>query len=230
MWDQHLEAGGEGMAKIISEDIKNFDSLGLQGLTTCQLQRNAFPTAIGMHVMAKTMWNKDADFEEIRDKLYRGTLSRWVKEPLKEYFSTLSDCFDLALIKDEASGHDVIDTTVDKSEDVAILREKMVKAIKTMEDFMPTIQKYLISCDPHENDSWHYLELHSKIYTLLAQSIIARIDGEYEKADKIRDECYDFAFKNEDFLQPVFDCYRFRVTSKGRIRVANPEIGAPALI
>ena len=230
MWDQHMDAGGEGMAKIISKDIKNFESLGINGLTTCQLQRNAFPTAIGMYTMAKTMWNKDADFEEIRDKLYRGTLSRWVKQPLKEYFSTLSECFDLALIKDEASGHDVIDTTVDKSEDVAILREKMVKAIKTMEDFMPTIEKYLISSDPHENDSWHLLELHNKIYTLLAQSIIARIDGKYEEAEKLRDECYDFAFKNEDFLQPVFDCYRFNVTTKTRIRVANPDIGAPELI
>lgn len=230
MWDQVLEAGGEAMAKIISEDIKNFESLGLQGLTSCQLQRNAFPSSIAMITMAKTMWDKDADFEEIRTKLYAGTFSRWVVGPLKEYFATLSDCFDIALIKDEASGHDVIDTTVDKSEDVAILREKMVKAVKTMADFMPTIEKHLISYDPHENDSWHLLKLHSHIYTLLALSIIARIDGKYEEANKLRDECFDFAFKNEDFLQPVFDCFRFCGIVKGRVRVANPDIGAPALI
>ena len=230
MWDQVLEAGGEAISKVISEDIKNFESLGIQGLTTCQLQRNAFPSSIAMHTMAKTMWNKEADFEEIRTKLYAGTFSRWVVGPLKEYFATLSDCFDIALIKDEASGHDVIDTTVDKSEDVAILREKMVKAVKTMEDFMPTIEKYLISYDLHENDSWHLLKLHNRIYTLLAQSIIARIDAKYEEADKLRDECFDFAFKNEDFLQPVFDCFRFSGIVKGRVRVANPDIGAPALI
>ncbi len=230
MWDQHLEAGGEAIAKIISEDIKNFDSLGLKGLITCQLQRNAFPSSIGMTTMAKTMWNKDADFEEIRHKLYAGAFSRWVVKELKEYFSTLSDCFDLALIKDEASGHDVIDKEADKSEDVAILRAKMEKAIKTMEEFKPVIEKHLISYDPCEKDSWKYLDLHSNIYTLLAQSIIARIDGEYEKANELRDECYNFAFKNEDFLQPVFDCYRFQTTTKTRVRVANPEIGAPELI
>ncbi len=230
MWDQQIEAGGEAMAKIISEDIKNFESLGLRGFTTCQLQRNAFPTSIGMTVMAKTMWNKDADFEEIRTKLYEGTFGRYEVENLKKYFATLSDCFDLALIKDEASGHDVIDTTVDKSEDIAILRKKMVIAIKNMEDFMPTIQKYLISYDVHENDSWHLLELHNKIYTLLAQSIVARIDGKYDEANKLYDECFNLAFKNEDFLQPVFDCYRFCTTIKSRVRAANPDIGAPKLI
>lgn len=230
MWDQVLEAGGEAIAKVISEDIKSFESLGLKGLTTCQLQRNAFPSSIGMTTMAKTMWNKDADFEEIRHKLYAGAFSRWVVKELKEYFSILSDCFDLALIKDEASGHDVIDKDADKSEDVAILREKMVKAIKTMEEFKPVIEKHLISYDPCEKDSWKYLELHSNIYTLLAQSIIARIDGKYEEANELRDECFNFAFKNEDFLQPVFDCFRFCGIAKGRIRVANPEIGAPELV
>ncbi len=230
MWDHHLEAGGEAIAKTISEDIKNFDSLGLKGLITCQLQRNAFPSSIGMTTMAKTMWNKDADFEEIRSKLYAGAFSRWLVKELKEYFATLSECFDLALIKDEASGHDVIDKTADKSKDVAILREKMVKAIKTMEEFKPLIKKRLISYNPCEKDSWKYLDLHGDIYTLLAQSIIARIDGEYDKATKLRDESIRYAFEHEDFLQPVFDCYRFSTTSKGRVRVANPEIGAPELI
>lgn len=230
MWDQVLEAGGESIAKVISEDIKNFESLGLNGFISCQLQRNAFPSSIAMITMAKTMWNKDADFEEIRDKLYSGTFNRWVVGPLKDYFATLSDCFDLALIKDEASGHDVIDTSVDKSEDVAILHDKMLKAIKTMEEFMPTIEKYLNSYDPHENDSWHLLKLHNHIYTLLAQSIIARIDGEYEKANQLQKESIDFAFKNEDFLQPVFDCFLYYRMVRNRVRVANPELGAPELI
>ncbi|MBE6787383.1 MAG: DUF4838 domain-containing protein [Ruminococcaceae bacterium] len=230
MWDQTLEAGGEGIAKIISEDLKNFESLGLKGLTTCQLQRNAFPTSIGMTTMAKTMWNKDADFDKIREKLYFGTFGRGAAQPLMEYFSTLSDCFDLALIKDEASGHDVIDKDADKSEDVAILKAKMEKAIKTMADIEPFIKAHFVNYDPCEHDSWRYLDLHRQIYTLLAKSILARINGEYEKANQLRDECFDFAFKNEDFLQPVFDCFRFSGIAKGRIRVANPEIGAPALI
>ena len=230
MWDQVLEAGGEGIAKIISEDIKNFDSLGLNGFISCQLQRNAFPTSIGMTTMAKTMWNKDADFYKIREKLYNGSFGQGAALPLIEYFSTLSDCFDLALIKDEASGHDVIDKDVDKSEDVAVLRAKMERAIKTMNDFEPIISQHFVNSDPCEHDSWRYLDLHRQIYTLLAKSIVARIDGEYEKSNELRDECFTFAFKNEDFLQPVFDCFRFCAIVKGRVRVANPEIGAPELI
>ena len=57
-----LDAGGEGMGKRLFTDIRHFDGLGLDGYISCQLNRNAFPTSIGMTAMAKLMWDKDADF------------------------------------------------------------------------------------------------------------------------------------------------------------------------
>lgn len=230
MWDQELEAGGEGLAKVLSEDIKNFESLGIKGFISCQLQRDAFPTSIGMTTMAKTMWNKDADFDKIREKLYSSAFGKDAVKPLMEYFSTFSDCFDLALIKDEASGHDVIDKTADKSKDAAELKEKMLKALDAMAEFKPIIEAHFTNTDPCQLYSWKVLHMHNHIYSLLAQSIIARIDGNYKEADELCEQSIDFAFKNEDFLQPVFDCFLYSRMTRERIRVANPDIGAPELI
>ena len=72
MWDHILDAGGEGIAKIIYKDVKNFKNLGLNGYISCQLQRNSFPTSIAMTVMGKTLWNNDTDFDKVKKELYGG--------------------------------------------------------------------------------------------------------------------------------------------------------------
>ena len=176
------------------------------------------------------MWDNKTDFQKLRTELYEASFGEDAVKELCDYFETISDCFDVAIMKDEASGHDVIDTTIDKSADVAMLRDKMVKVIKVFDEFKPIIEKHLTVSDACQNDSWKYLELHNYIYGTLAKSILERIDGNYEKANEIRDESIRFAFENEDFLQPVFDCHMYSRMIKGRIRVANPEIGAPELI
>lgn len=38
MWDHILDAGGEGIAKILHQDIRNFKALGINGFISCQLQ------------------------------------------------------------------------------------------------------------------------------------------------------------------------------------------------
>ncbi len=230
MWDHLLEGGGEGLAKIIMQDIKNLMPLGMNGYISCQLQRNAFPSSICMTVLAKTMWDNKTDFQKIRTELYEASFGSDSVKELCDYFETISDCFDVAIMKDEASGHDVIDTTIDKSADVAILRAKMVKVIKVFEDFLPVIEKHLTVGDACQNDSWMYLKLHNHIYGVLAKSILERIDGNEEKAKQLCDESIRFAYENEDFLQPVFDCMMYKRMVEGRIRVANPEVGAPELI
>jgi len=230
MWDHVLEPGGENLAKVIMQDIKNLMPLGMNGYISCQLQRNAFPSSICMTVLAKTMWDNKTNFQTLRTELYKASFGEDAVNELCNYFETVSNCFDVAIMKDEASGHDVIDTTIDKSADVAILREKMIKVLKVFDDFMPVIEQHLTVTDACQNDSWKYLKLHNHIYSLLAKSILERIDGNYEKANELRDESIRFAFENEDFLQPVFDCHMYSRMVKGRIRVANPEVGAPELI
>jgi hypothetical protein len=57
MWDHLFDAGGEGIARVLYEDIGNYAPLGLEGLISCQSQRNAFPTSLSMTVMSKSLFD-----------------------------------------------------------------------------------------------------------------------------------------------------------------------------
>ena len=86
MWDHLLEGGGEGLAKIIMQDIKHLMPLGMNGFISCQLQRNAFPSSICMTVLAKTMWNNKTDYEKIRTELYAASFGNDAVNELCGYF------------------------------------------------------------------------------------------------------------------------------------------------
>ncbi len=213
MWDFMLDSGGERMAKVISTDIKNSKSLGLNGYISCQLQRNAFPTSLGMTVMAKTLWNNEADFEEIRTKLYNDTFGIGYADKLKDYFATLSESFDFGILKEEKP-----------CDDILAFKTGIEKAIKTMDDFADIINEHTQNENPCQQDSWKYLNYHREIYTLFAKAIIARIDQKQYECDKLLAEAYDIGFKNEDFLQPVFDTFFFPQTVKYRFRLAKKDL------
>ena len=210
MWDFMLDAGGEGMAKVLYTDISHFDGLGLDGYISCQLQRNAFPTSIGMTAMAKLLWNKDADFETIRTKLYNGAFGRGTVEPLKEYFALLSEKFDLGILKGEK-----------ECTDVAAFKQGIIDALAAMDEFQKVIDTNLIKYDPCEHDSWTFLNHHKVIYSLFGKAIVARIDGDEELCKKLLEKAFDHAFKNEDVLKSVLDCYFLKRTITNRFCFAK---------
>lgn len=210
MWYFMLDAGGEGMGKILFTDIRHFDGLGLDGYISCQLNRNAFPTSIGMTAMAKLLWNKNADFETIRTKLYHGAFGRGTVEPLKEYFALLSEKFDLGILKGEK-----------ECTDVAAFKQGIIDALSAMDEFQAVIDKNLIKYDPCEHDSWIFLNHHKVIYSLFGKAIIARIDGDEELCQKLLEEAFDYAFKNEEVLKSVLDCYFLKRTIKNRFCFAK---------
>lgn len=209
MWDHILDAGGEGIAKVIHTDIKSFEALGINGLISCQLQRNAFPTSIAMTVMAKTLWNTDTDFEKTRRELYEASFGVDAVDVLCDYFSLLSESFDIGVIRAQKS--------YDKDEVI----NGMQKAINAMESFRTVIFAHLNSADPCHRDSWKYLELHGHMYTLLAKAIIAKLSGDMDAFTKLRDESVHYCFENEDILQPVLDGMFYCRMTNERINIAD---------
>ncbi len=217
MWDFMLDAGGEGIARVINTDIKNCDNLGVNGYISCQLQRNAFPSSIGMTSIAKTMWNSNTDFEAMRRKLYAATFGEDAVDKLCEYFSTLSDCFKMGVIRAQVPYN---------SEEV---KADMKRAKKTMDDFGTVIDAHLDVNDPCQKDSWRYLAIHRVMYSLIAESIYERLCGNYEKANELKNQATNYSFAHEDETQPVLDTMFFDRMMNERINLANPEMDPPPL-
>ncbi len=211
MWEHMLDAGGECMAKLLHDDIRSYEALSINGLLSCQVQRNAMPTAICMTVMAKTLWDKNADFDKIRRRLYADTFGKKHVERMCEYFSFLSKTFDIGIMKDNVEWN--------KTEVLANF-EKSIELMAKMKEYAKAHKNCENSC---HSDSWEYLIHHAEIYTLLAKGIILRITKNEEEYEKYRDAAVDYAWKNEEAIQPVLDVFTFKFVTRVRIIIGKEK-------
>lgn len=208
MWDHILDAGGECIAKVLHQDTKNFTGLGINGLISCQLQRNAFPTSIAMTTMAKTLWNINTDFNDVKKELYTACFGEEDCGALCDYFATLSKGFDIGAIRSQVP--------VDREQFKADMRA----AVKAMEDIEGLIASRLSTeTDPCRKASWELLELHRQIYLILGRGIVIRLDGDIEGGNKLRDESVELAWKLEDKIQPVLDTMFYYAMTNERINL-----------
>lgn len=194
MWDHILDAGGEGIARIIHTDINNFEALGLSGYISCQLQRNAFPTSIAMTVMGKTLWNKNADFEAVRHRLYADSFGEGAKE-LKDYFEILSNGFNIGHIRSQVK--------TDRKDFI----DRLGKAVEAFENADEIINRHLNDENECHRASWKYLSLHKAIYMPFAQGLIEKLKGNNELGDKLIKDSVKTAWEKEDEVQSVFDTF-----------------------
>ena len=205
MWDHILDAGGEGIARVIHGDIQNFENLGLNGFISCQLQRNSFPTSIAMTVMGKTLWNNEADFEKIKRELYTACFGEDMLEKMSEYFATISRGFDVGCIRSQR--------VYDKKE----FKENMLSAIKAMKDMLPVINAHLDDSNECRRECWQLLALHAEIYVIIGEAIIVRLDGDVERSNKMVKEAAQIVWEKEDELQGALDSYFFEGMTRTRI-------------
>lgn len=211
MWDHILDAGGEGIARIIHEDIKNFPSLGLCGFISCQLQRNAFPTSIAMTTMAKTLWNRQADFEQIRRDLYAANFGEAAADQLCAYFASLSRGFDIGAIRSQRP-----------VEREGFIRD-LTQTLADMDAFAPVIARNRQTAEaPCHREAWELLALHREIYYVLGQSILAHLTGDPQKSEQLRLQSVQMAWENEDKLQSVLDCLYYSDMTRTRINLDGP--------
>ena len=207
MWDHILDAGGEGIARVIHDDIINFESLGMNGYISCQLQRNAFPTSVAMTVMGKTLWSSKTDFDVTRKKLYANSFGEENAEMMAEYFSTLSKGFSIGAIRSQIK--------VDRNE----FRANMVAAKEAFEKIEAFVRANLDDPDPCRRESWRIVGVHREIYSILADSIIAFIDGDNEKGNELRHKSIRLAWEKEPEVQSVMDGLFYQEMIESRINI-----------
>lgn len=210
--DQIFDAGGEAIARIVHKDIQNFDNSGLDVFTGCLLQRNAFPSSIVMTTIAKTLWNHNTNFQKLRCDLYAAAFGKYSVETTTDYFALLSKAFDIEFILGQKQ--------FNASEFKANL-EAAITAMEYLEFYVNRKFWEIGDSDPCQKDSWVYLNIHRKIYTFLARSLIARIDGEFEKSEEYLKKSQKIAFENEDILQPFFDCMFYTKITNENINLLN---------
>ena len=201
MWDHYRDAGDCYISDIIFRDMKALKGMNVNGFFMCQTQRVFLPTALSMVAMAGALWNQDEDYDALCEKYFSEAFGKNGKVA-HEYLAQLSKDFDRTYWK--------CAKPVVSEEGVAQFK----KAIETIENFKPTIEKEIAMakenglCDS-QIKSWGNLIPHGELYTLLAKCAMYLSSGDLVRGQDAFETAMSAARLLEDELQYVFDAFEF---------------------
>ncbi len=211
MWDHLLDPGHEAVARVLYNDIKAFRNLGINGLINCQLHRNFFPSSLATVVTGKALWNPEIAYEYIQNYVYDAAFGKENRKAIKEYFETLSECFDMVLIRG-----------LEPCDKLSFI-SRMEKAKKTIKDFLPYIESHQNEAEICRKTAWAALVHHAYVYSGAADVVLARLNGDEDAAKQITKDFTDYAFFHEDEIQEVLDTHYFCDVLSNRIAPRTQE-------
>ncbi|MCD9020674.1 DUF4838 domain-containing protein [Cohnella silvisoli] len=196
MLDHYNDPGYYKIAELLSRDIKNLKTIGLNGFISCQTQRSFFPTGLGIYVLGQTLWNDQLCFESIAKDYFSSAFGQ-DGEKCRVYLAKLSELFDPVYLRGEKPQVNI---------DSAMQFGKIYKVI---EEFRSTIEKNLRIENEYRTQSWQYLWFHAEICVHLAAIFEARALGDNEKSLELWGNLKRLVGEHEDAVQPVFDVFLF---------------------
>ncbi|MBR2343759.1 MAG: DUF4838 domain-containing protein [Clostridia bacterium] len=154
MWNHYTDPGYYYTARLLHLDMKNLHKIGLNGMISCQLNRAFLPTALPNYAMAKALWDKESDFEEVCREYYSAAFGEgWRDADL--YLRKISELFDLAVATEE--------------KDLC----RFISNCKEAKALITSFTESHIIPFSETNPSWRYLEYHAEMCLAYADLAIA---------------------------------------------------------
>ncbi|MBE7042463.1 MAG: DUF4838 domain-containing protein, partial [Ruminococcaceae bacterium] len=182
MWDCYRDGGRMQISKIIHEDLANYDKTKFSGLVSCQNQRVFSPTALGMQIMARTLWNKDCDFDTECDDILKAEFGSSY-QLAKEYLETMSECSMPHVMRNEkhilSEGNEAI----------------FQKGLDCNSAFLSVIEEEIKKADEIQKLSWQHLKFYAQINQMMLEGFFHTV-----KNKKVNEEDWKkiIAFINQN--------------------------------
>lgn len=205
MWDCYMDLGATDRTRVIMKDIQNYRELDIDGLISCQGQRVFCPTSLGMNVMARTLWNRDVDFDDVRDEVLEDEYGK-----------------DFALVRDylqDLSTYSLPEVTRQEKPFCAENIPIYEKGIARIKEFDGVIEAHLGHGVPCEAVSWKNLKFHSQLSLMMLELFVEISKG----ADPLAlwEPVEEFLNRNEWEYREYFDVFEFKYTYH---RLVFPQI------
>jgi len=197
IWDHYHDPGGYESARILFEDMKNLDKLGLNGMISCQVQRAFFPTGLAMNAMAAALWDKDQSFDEFAESFYQDLFGEHASE-MSEYFETLSRLFQPPYMRGEQE-----DINAKTAGVYAAIQEVLFKMSQRLTDHR---KQEVETC---RQRTWDALIEHSQLSAFLADALSSKAKGDQVKAEEHWERVVSYANSIEPLFHDLFDVKYF---------------------
>ncbi|KRL14490.1 DUF4838 domain-containing protein [Schleiferilactobacillus perolens] len=190
------DLGYMNISRIISRDVKYLSHLHLHGYISCQELRAGFPTTFPNYVMGQTLWDKETNFEDLRQEYFEAAYGKSTYPAVVKYLQKVSD--------DSSSDYfNAIGPRVSEQ-----MSKRYQRIVAEARDFLPVIRVALSEVTGTQKKNWEVLDYHRQSTQKLAQALSWLADGQTDRAEAEWQEFVDFIKLNEKFYQPYLDVYR----------------------
>ncbi len=193
MWDHYNDPGYYEVARGVHKDMTGLEHIGINGMVSCQLQRESFPTGLPMYSMARGLWDKTSKFEDIAKQYFTAAFGEDA-EVVENYLSTLSKLFGIDFMRCES--------TMTNEEMAASVREAKRAVTEFSAEYIKS--KSDISID------WKLLDYHADVCIMYADMLLAGLAGDNDAMQKEWEVLADYISRTEPELHEYLDMRSFR--------------------
>lgn len=199
MWDHMRDPGYTDCARVLFEDMENIDKLGLNGMISCQLSRVGMPTGFPMYAMARALWDKNADFEEVRKEYFTEEFGEEGEEVLA-YLSEVTRLFCPPYLRHEKPAADAEEA-------------RSVRKIPALVCGFRAAHPAMRSDSPCE--AWRTLSHHGDCLLLYSELIARRAEGQprHDLAEALR----TLMSRMEPTFQRRIDLWNYNANAIGQL-------------
>ena len=191
--DHYKDPGYSQISRVLFDDIENLDKLGLNGTVNCMVTRPFFPTGLGIWLMAKALWNREADYGTEADAYYIAAFGEKGRD-VRAYLEKLSDLFDPQYLRHEKP-------------QVSELSAAQFDKIGGLIDGFDLLSGRINEPDAGVQKSWEYLRLHAQFCRLFAKALYYKASGKQKDADIIYRDVESWARLHDSELSGALDFY-----------------------
>ena len=199
--NQYFDMGGMYFVRRISEDIKSMIKAGIQGLIEDGSQRSFFPNGLSYYVYGQTLFDLNADV----DALIRDYLTHAYGEHAafaKTYLETVSDLFEFAYMKGEAT----TDRTHGKFYDPSRV-EKMKELVTVCENAKKHVLERYQMPSRVQTVSMLLLLHHADYCIGIAKAMMLKCCGKHEESAALAKAFFDEFGRREVEIERYYDQY-----------------------
>ena len=198
MWDHGRDAGYMDISRTLFADMKDLDLLGLDGMISCQLSRSTFPTGLPLYGMARALWDKNADFEDVANEYFAAEFGA-IGQDVRAYLEEVTRLCDPVYVRGEKP---------------AVSEEARAKY-----EALPALVDAFLAAHPEvsetsENEAYRTLAIHAEVVRRLSFLGSGRAIG--EKRQDVAEEIRAYLRAREMTVQHRLDLWNYSANALTR--------------
>jgi len=188
-WAHFRDPGYMKIARVLHSDMVHLDNIGLNGMVDCQIHRSALPTGLPGYAMARALWDKTSDFDDIAAEYFSAAFGD-KGSIVHDYLCEISRLLDMTLLQ--------------RGE-----RDTMSEYADRAKILIDSFRDELLAEYADSSAQWKYLAYHAEMCMIYADLLKATALKDEDNKSLFTDKLRKYVRDIEPEIHNVFDPFFF---------------------